>query len=94
MPVGNKPIKVFKCRGVKVAVFQNPSKNGEQLFHTVGLQRIYRDGEQWKVGHSYTFIDTAILQRLLSHAQDFMLEKEEADRQKIGADADGEEDSA
>ncbi len=70
----NKPIRTFRLRGVKVAVFEN--KAGENKFHKVSLQKIYRDGEAWKTSTSLGRDDLPIAQLLLGKAWDFILTTE------------------
>ena len=84
----NKPINVFRRRGVKVSVFENFANNGEQdiVFHKVSLQRIYRDGEEWKTTTSLGCNDIPVARMLLQRAWEFVL-----DTQAGSSKADGEE---
>lgn len=70
----NKPIRVFRMRGVKVAVFENKTDQG--TFHKATLQRIYRDGEEWKTTQSYGRDDLPIAILQLERAWEFILETE------------------
>lgn len=70
----NKPVQVFRARGVKVSVFENHS--GENVFFKVTLQRIYREGEEWKTTTSLSRDDLPIAQHLLLRAWEFVLETE------------------
>lgn len=74
----NKPIRTFRLRGVKVAVFEN--KAGENTFHKVSLQKIYRDGEAWKTTQSIGRDDLPVARLLLDRAWEFILETEAASR--------------
>lgn len=74
----NKPIIFFRLRGVKVSVFANVVNNGQQdmLFHKVSLQRVYRDGEEWKTTRSLGRDDIPVACLLLQKAWEFVLDRE------------------
>ncbi len=72
--ISNKPIQVFRRRGIKVSVFQNPS--GDQVFHKVVTQKIYKEGEDWKTTNSLGRDDLPIAQMLLGRAWEFILDLE------------------
>lgn len=61
-------------RGVKAAIFENYS--GDNVFHKVSLQKIYRDGEEWKTTQSLGRDDLPIARLLLERAWEFILETE------------------
>ena len=71
-----KPVQVYRARGVKVSVFENHS--GDNVFFKVALQRIYREGEEWKTTTSLSRDDLPIARHLLLRAWDFVLETEAA----------------
>jgi len=79
-PATNKPVRVFRLRGVKAAVFENHASNGEQntVFHKVSLQRVYRDGEEWKTTQSLGRDDLPVARHLLGKAWEWILETEAA----------------
>ena len=87
----NKPIIFFRLRGVKVSVFANVINNGQQdmLFHKVSLQRVYRDGEEWKTTKSLGRDDIPVACLLLQKAWEFVLEKE-AGSAKTGGEEKGQ----
>lgn len=70
----NKPVAVFRARGVKVAVFANEGDNG--AFHKTSLQRVYKQGEEWKTTQSLGRDDLPVAQLLLGKAFDFILQTE------------------
>jgi hypothetical protein len=73
-----KPISVFRRRGVKVAVFEN--RVGQNVWHKVSVQKIYRDDqEQWKTTTSLGRDDLPIARLLLGKAWEFILDQEAAD---------------
>lgn len=71
----NKPVHVLRLRGVKVAVFENQSAEGS-VFHKIALQRVYRDGEEWKTTQSLNRDDIPIATLLLQSAWEWVLERE------------------
>jgi hypothetical protein len=72
---GNKPIQVFRRRGVKVSVFENTS--GDAVFHKVSVQKIYREnGSEWKTTTSLGRDDLPIAQMLIGRAWEFILDHE------------------
>ena len=70
----NKPVKVYRLRGVKVSVFENHAQ--ESVFHKVTLQKIYREGEEWKTSTSLGRDDLPIARLLLGHAWEYILTQE------------------
>ena len=79
----NKPIRVFRLRGVKAAIFENHA--ADNVFHKVSLQKIYREGEEWKTTSSLGRDDLPVARLLLDRAWEFILETE-ASRASSGAE--------
>ncbi len=73
---GDPPIKVFRLRGVKASVFENQSEQG--VFHKVSLQRVYREGQEWKTTASLGRDDLPVARLLLQRCWEFILETEAA----------------
>lgn len=71
-----KPVHVIRLRGVKIAVFENKTEQGD--FHKVSLQRIYRQGEEWKTTTSLGRDDLPVAKLLLERAWTWILETEAA----------------
>lgn len=71
----NKPVQVFRLKGVKVAVFENHSADGVPWFKT-SLQRIYRVGEEWKTAQSLSREDIPVARLLLQRAWEWILQRE------------------
>ncbi len=69
-----KPVQVFRARGVKVSVFENHA--GDNVYFKTTLQRIYREGEEWKTTTSLSRDDLPIARHLLQKAWDFILDAE------------------
>lgn len=70
----NKPVHVIRLRGVKAAVFENRSDQG--VFHKVSLQRVYKDGEEWKTTTSLGRDDLPVARLLIERAWTWILEAE------------------
>jgi len=75
-PGGNKPLRVFRARGVSVAVFENHTTiEGRAItFLKAELRRVYRDGEEFKTTHALSINDIPVARLLLEQAFAFMLE--------------------
>jgi hypothetical protein len=71
---GTKPVKVFRLRGVKVAVFENKGEQGS--FFKTAVQRIYKDGEEWKTTTNLGRDDLPVARMLMERAWEWILETE------------------
>lgn len=73
-----KPVRVFRAFGVKVSVFANRTKSGdtESLFHKVTVQRVYRDGNEFKTTTSLSRHDLPSAWMLLQKAWDYISQAE------------------
>lgn len=49
--MGTKPVHTFNVHAVRVAIFENQSKNGP--FHSVVMTKLYKDGNDWKETRSF-----------------------------------------
>src|SRR5947209_9690379 len=74
----NKPVKVYRARGVKAAIFENKSNtNGqESVWHKVSLQRVYKQGEEWKTTNGLGRDDLPVARLLLQRAWEWVIEAE------------------
>lgn len=75
----NSPVQVFRAKGVKVSVFQNSSD--ANVWHKVTIQKIYKEGEQWKTTASLGRDDLPVAQMLIGRAWEFILELETGSRE-------------
>ena len=77
-PANNKPVKVFRARGMKASVFENHTTQGEQdvTYHKVSLQRIYKEGDEFKTTTSFGRDDLPVARHLLQRAWEFILDAE------------------
>ena len=68
----------FRLRGVKVSVFANPTQTDGRpsVFHKVAVQKIYRDGEQFKTTTSLGRDDLPVARLLLQRAWELILDSE------------------
>ena len=73
-----KPVKVFRSRGVSASIFANHAKSdGRDItFHKVSLQRTYKDGDEWKTTTSFGRDDLPVARLLLDRAWEFILDAE------------------
>ncbi|MEX2140584.1 MAG: hypothetical protein WD894_15080 [Pirellulales bacterium] len=64
-----KPEKIFRMGQCRASVFLNSGKSGD--FHSVALQRRYKDGDEWKSSSNFAFSDLphaiAVLQMAMNH---------------------------
>lgn len=71
-----RPLRTFRLKGVKASVFENRTEQG--AFYKTSLQKVYRDGEQWKTTTSLGRDDLPVARLLLARAWEFILETEAA----------------
>lgn len=73
-----KPVKVFRSRGVSASIFANHAKSdGRDItYHKVSLQRTYKDGDEWKTTTSFGRDDLPVARLLLDRAWEFILDAE------------------
>ena len=69
------PIKKFGAGAVQVAVWQNESKEGN-VYNTISLNRLYKDGENWKNTSSLQVSDIPKAIAVLQRAYEFLAVKE------------------
>jgi hypothetical protein len=77
-PENQKPVKVFRLRGISASVFANQAKTGERTvtFYKVSLQRTYKDGDDFKTTTSFSRDDLPVCMHVLQQAWVFILETE------------------
>lgn len=73
-----RPLRTFRLKGVKASVFENRTEQG--AFYKTSLQKVYRDGEEWKTTTSLSRDDLPVARLLLSRAWEFILETEASAR--------------
>jgi len=75
----NKPLKVFRSRGISVSVFANETTTNDRTvsYRKVSLQRAYRDADgTWKSTTSFGRDDLPIAAVLLNKAWEYILDNE------------------
>ena len=75
----NKPIKKYSAGTVKASIWENKKMvNGAEVsFFNVGLERSYKDGDEWKTTNSYQLNDIASAILVLQKSFEFLRLKEE-----------------
>lgn len=73
-----KPIKVFRLRGVTASVFANQAtSDGRDItFHKVSIQRVFKDGAEWRTTTNFGRDELPIAQLLMNRAWEFILDAE------------------
>lgn len=74
----NKPVKVFRIGYVSASVFVNDVEtgNGTREFHSVNVQRSYRDGDETKFVSSFGLAELPQVNRVLQLAQNYVEDAE------------------
>lgn len=73
---GNAPVKIFRARGVKVSVFENETRDESRKFYKASLQRVYKDGDEFKTTTGLGLQDMPVACHLLQQAWAWMMEAE------------------
>lgn len=68
----NKPVHEVRLGRIKAAVWENETSSGVR--HNVTIQRIYRDGEQWKTSDSFGRDDLPLLIKVADMAHSWIFE--------------------
>ena len=73
-----KPVKVFRSRGISASVFKNAAKAGDRdvTFHKVSVQRTYKDGDDFKTTTSFSRDDLPVARHVMQQAWEYILEAE------------------
>jgi hypothetical protein len=76
----NKPVKVFRFRGISASVFENETHaDGQPLrFFKVSLQRAYRQDGEFKHNSSFGRDEIPVAMHVLRKSWEFILEREAA----------------
>ena len=67
---GNKPVKTYRIGSVSCSLFLNQS--GERQFHSMQIQRRYRDGEDTKFSNSFTLADLPLVIQVSQMALEYV----------------------
>jgi hypothetical protein len=72
MSNGNKPVHEVRLGRIKAAIWENETQTGVR--HNVTLQRIYRDGEQWKTSDSFGREDLPLVAKVCDQAHTWIFQ--------------------
>jgi hypothetical protein len=72
MSSNNRPVQEIRLGRVKAAVWENETRNGTRF--SVTVQRIYKDGEEWKTSDSFGRDDLPLLAKVLDRAHSYCYE--------------------
>lgn len=72
MSNGNKPVHEVRLGRIKAAIWENETQTGVR--HNVTLQRIYRDGEQWKTSDSFGREDLPLVAKVADQAHTWIFQ--------------------
>ena len=70
--MGKSPVKTFRLGNISASVFANEGNEKGSVFHTVAVQRSYRDGDKTKYDASFTARDLPATIRCLELAQTYV----------------------
>ena len=73
-----QPVMKLEIRALKAAIWRNESENGP--WHNVTLERVYKDGDEWKSSASFGRDDLLELAKLANNAHTWIVEQESAER--------------
>jgi hypothetical protein len=75
-----QPVHEIRLGAVKVAIWENATRNGT-LFN-VTVQRLYRDDDQWKHSDSFGRDDLLLLAKLADQAHTWICGQAKDERQR------------
>jgi len=70
------PEKTIRAGGVVASIWKNKSKDGKE-FKTIGIERTYKDGDEFKKTSSYNLNDLPKLALVTKKAYEYLVTKEE-----------------
>jgi len=83
-PSGTKPSKVFRDRSISVSIFPNEVTiaGKKRVFHSVSIERSYKDGEDFKATHKLDKEDLPVVHLLIAQAWEWIVNEEATQRKK------------
>lgn len=69
---GKKPFKTFKVGGVKAALWENETKDGQGPRYSVTIDRAYKQAENWRHTNSFGMADLPKVQLVAAKAFEFL----------------------
>jgi hypothetical protein len=78
MATGDKPVKVFKHRGISASVFENTIvKDGQkQTFYRTSLRRVFKQDDAFAMNANFSRDEIPIARLLLDRAWQWMIDAE------------------
>lgn len=79
MTDGQKPLKTYSAGGVRATIWENKGKDksgNEYSFHNVVIQRVYKDGDEWKETNSFRTTDLPKVRLVAEKSFDFLSMKQ------------------
>lgn len=72
MSGNNRPVHEIRLGRVKAAIWENETQNGTRF--NVTVQRLYKDGDEWKSSDSFGRDDLPLLAKVLDRAHSYCFE--------------------
>jgi hypothetical protein len=78
MAIGDKPVKVFKHRGISVSVFENTAERDgqQQTFYKASVRRTFKQGDEFVSNANFSRDEIPITRLLMDRAWQWMLDAE------------------
>ena len=73
MSTNNRPVQEIRMGRIKAAIWENETQQGTRF--NVTVQRIYKDGDEWKSSDSFGRDDLPLLAKVLDRAHSFCYEQ-------------------
>ena len=80
----NKPVHEIRMGAVKAAVWENQTEAG--IRHNVTIQRLYKDGDDWKTTESFGRDDLLLVAKVVDQAHSWIYANS-ANSQRAGEDS-------
>jgi len=69
----NRPVHEIRLGRVKAAIWENDTQSGTR--HNVTLQRIYREGDEWRTSESFGRDDLPLIQKVADMAHTWIYQQ-------------------
>lgn len=70
MPHDNQPVHTIRHRSIKASIWRNTTGKGP--VYNVTVVRSYKDGNEWKDSHSFSYDDLPIVAKLLNDCHSYI----------------------
>jgi hypothetical protein len=70
MPQDNRPVHTIRHRSIKASIWRNATGKGPVF--NVTVVRGYKDGDEWKDSHSFSYDDLPIVAKLLNDCHSYI----------------------